>query len=141
MPIIKNAGYMWHRRYVNWQSGDKLMGVLEFKQGKAVNFAYQAGIYALYDKDFKCVYVGQAGRGEIKGLYHRLKDHAISDHLFCRWERFSWYGFYSVKSLEARNKGDVGSNTTLHCKRKNLNHCSPRRIPVQTEIDIAEWEE
>ena len=40
-----------------------------------------------------------------------------------------------------RNKGDVGSNTTLHCKRKNLNHCSPRRIPVQTEIDIAEWEE
>jgi hypothetical protein len=38
-------------------------------------------------------------------------------------------------------KGDVGSNTTLHCKRKGLNRCSPTRIPVQTEIDIAEWEE
>jgi hypothetical protein len=38
-------------------------------------------------------------------------------------------------------KGDVGSNTTLHCKRKDLNRCSPTRIPVQTEIDIAEWEE
>jgi hypothetical protein len=38
-------------------------------------------------------------------------------------------------------KGDVGSNTTLHCKRKDLNRCSPTQIPVQTEIDIAEWEE
>ncbi len=38
-------------------------------------------------------------------------------------------------------KGDVGSNTTLHCKRKNLTRCSPTRIPGQTEIDIAEWEE
>lgn len=37
--------------------------------------------------------------------------------------------------------GDVGSNTTLHCKRKDLNHCSPTRIPGQTEIDIAEWGE
>ena len=100
MPIIKNVGYMWHRKYVNWQKGNELIGFSEVKQGKAVNFADQAGIYALYDKDFKCVYVGQVGRGQIKGLYHRLKDHAISDYLFCRWERFSWFGFYSVKSLE-----------------------------------------
>jgi hypothetical protein len=103
MQIIKNAGYMWHRKYVNWQSGNELIGLPEAKQGKGVNFAAQTGIYALYDKIFRCVYVGQAGRGEIKGLYHRLKDHAISDHLFCRWERFSWYGFYSVKSLEKDN--------------------------------------
>jgi len=40
-----------------------------------------------------------------------------------------------------RAKGDVGSNTTLHCKRKDLNLCLPTRIPVQTGIDIAEWEE
>ena len=39
------------------------------------------------------------------------------------------------------NTRDVGSNTTLHCKRKDLKRCSPTRIPVQTEIDIAEWEE
>jgi hypothetical protein len=38
-------------------------------------------------------------------------------------------------------KGDVGSNTTLYCKRKDLNRCSPTRIAVQTEIDIAELEE
>jgi hypothetical protein len=94
---------MWHRKYVNWQNGSKLIGVSEVKECPAVNFASQAGIYALYDKDFRCVYVGQAGRGETKGLYHRLKDHAIEDYLFCRWERFSWYGFYSVKSLEEGN--------------------------------------
>jgi hypothetical protein len=103
MLIIKNTGYMWHRKYVNWQNGSKLIGVSEVKECPAVNFASQAGIYALYDKDFRCVYVGQAGRGETKGLYHRLKDHAIEDYLFCRWERFSWYGFYSVKSLEEGN--------------------------------------
>jgi epoxyqueuosine reductase len=40
-----------------------------------------------------------------------------------------------------KESGDVGSNTTLHCKRKNLTRCSPTRIPFQTEIDIAEWEE
>ncbi|MBM4147274.1 MAG: GIY-YIG nuclease family protein [Nitrospira sp.] len=100
MPIIKNAGYMWHRKYVDWQSGNELIGFPVEKADKCVNFANQAGIYALYDKDFRCVYVGQAGRGELKGLYHRLKDHAITDYLFCRWERFSWYGFYSEKCLE-----------------------------------------
>jgi len=63
----------------------------------------QSAICALYDKQFKCVYVGQAGKGEEKGLYLRLKDHAVNDNLFCRWQRFSWYGLYSVKSLE---KGD-----------------------------------
>ena len=49
--------------------------------------------------------------------------------------------FYYSSPLTRKAKGDVGSNTTLHCKRKNLNRCSPTRIPVQTEIDIAEWEE
>jgi hypothetical protein len=44
------------------------------------------------------------------------------------------------KAKKAKNM-DVGSNTTLHCKRKDLNRCSPTRIPGQTEIDIAEWEE
>jgi hypothetical protein len=38
-------------------------------------------------------------------------------------------------------KADVGSNTTLHWKRKDLKCSSPTRIPVQTESDIAEWEE
>jgi hypothetical protein len=42
---------------------------------------------------------------------------------------------------QAGIKGDVRSNTTLYCKRKDLNRSSLARIQVQTEIDIAEWEE
>ncbi len=103
MPIIKNTGYLWHRKYINWQSGRQLLGVSESHAGKPVNFADQAAIYALYDKDFKCIYVGQAGRGETKGLYDRLKDHALEDYLFCRWGRFSWWGFYSVENLEKQD--------------------------------------
>jgi len=52
---------------------------------------------------------------------------------------FSWW-IISYK-IEIYAIGDVGSNKTLHCKRKDLNRCSPTRISVQTEIDIAEWEE
>jgi hypothetical protein len=47
----------------------------------------------------------------------------------------------SFSLAEFSESRDVGANATLHCKRKNLTRCSPARIPVQTEIDIAEWEE
>ena len=33
--------------------------------------------------------------------------------------------------------GDVGSNTTLHCKRKDLNRCSLTRIPVQRRQELG----
>ena len=100
MQIIKNTGYMWHRKYVNWQRGRQLIGLSESGKGKPENFADQSAIYALYDKEFRCIYVGQAGKGETKSLYDRLKDHAIRDYLFCRWERFSWWGFYSLENLK-----------------------------------------
>jgi hypothetical protein len=103
MPIIKSTGHFWHRRYVNWQNDRQLVGVSESSPGKPVNFEDQAAIYALYDKEFKCIYVGQAGSRETKGLYDRLKDHAIDDYLFCRWERFSWWGFYSLENLERQD--------------------------------------
>lgn len=96
--IIKNAGFMWHRKYINWQKGAELFGVSEKKYSEPVNFADQAAIYSLYDHNYKCLYIGQAGSGETRGLYHRLKDH-LNDYLFCMWERFSWYGFYSERSL------------------------------------------
>lgn len=98
MPIIKNIGYMWQRKYVNWQSGRELMGYPEIRKGEGVNFADQAGIYMLYDRNLQCVYVGQVGKKD-KGLFDRLKDHT-EDHLFCVWERFSWFGFYTKKALE-----------------------------------------
>jgi hypothetical protein len=96
--IIKNIGYMWHRKYVDWQRGGELLGYSETTD-KPVNFAYQAGLYALYNSNSSCIYIGQAGKGEFKGLYHRLKDHT-ENHLFCMWERFSWFGFYSTATLK-----------------------------------------
>jgi hypothetical protein len=52
-----------------------------------------------------------------------------------------WFPVDAIGQEDLLERGDVGSNTTLHCKRKDFNRCSPTRIPVQTEIDIAEWEE
>jgi hypothetical protein len=98
MEIIKNIGYLWHRKYVNWQSGYELIGYPERGNCNPVNFADQTGIYALYDANFNCIYVGQTGRGE-DGLYKRLQDHAMKGYLFCRWERFTWFGFYSTNAL------------------------------------------
>ncbi len=100
--IIKNIGYMWHRKYIDWQRGGKLIGHSE-TTGKQVNFANQAGIYALYDNNLRCIYVGQAGRGDYKGLYQRLKDHT-DDYLFCMWERFTWFGFYSTSTLNKKTE-------------------------------------
>ena len=100
MPLIKNTGHLWHRKYVDWLSGNQLIGISEKKPYKVANFADQAGIYVLYDNNFSCVYVGQAGSGKSTGLYSRLKEHAINDYLFCRWERFSWWGFYPVEDIE-----------------------------------------
>ena len=34
MQIIKNVGYMWHRKYVNWQKGNELIGFLRSKRVK-----------------------------------------------------------------------------------------------------------
>jgi hypothetical protein len=97
--IIKNIGYMWHRKYVDWQHDYKLIGYPERGKERPVDFAYQAGIYVLYNHNADVLYVGQAGRGETTGLYHRLKDHT-NDELFCLWERFTWFGFYSVDVIE-----------------------------------------
>ena len=63
MAIIKNIGYMWHRKHVNWDTHE-LTGYSDDKEKKKVNFAYQAGIYVLYNRNFECIYVGQAGKGK-----------------------------------------------------------------------------
>ncbi len=96
--IIKNAGFMWHRKFVNWKKKE-LIGHPEEGKDYKFNFADQTAIYGLYDRNNICIYIGQAGSGDVSGLYERLKDHT-NDYLFCMWERFSWYGFYSVKALK-----------------------------------------
>ncbi len=134
--IVKNAGYMWHRKYVNWFSGEELIGYSEVND-KRVNFANQAGIYALYDGNSKCVYVGQSGKGSYKGLYHRLKDHAIEDGLFCMWERFTWFGFYSstmlYKGVNEKAKGNYDKEFPIKTDVNELmNVIESMIIQVQT---------
>ena len=96
--LIKCAGFMWHRRYVDW-SQRSLVGRPEQGKGAEVDFADQSAIYGLYSANHECIYIGQAGSGETKSLYDRLKDHALDDHMFCFWERFTWFGFYSPEQL------------------------------------------
>ena len=96
--LIKSAGFMWHRQYIDW-TRRLLIGVSEDGGREEYNFADQSGIYGLYDDAGQCVYVGQAGKGDQVCLYDRLRDHALKDHLFCFWQRFTWFGFYSAEQL------------------------------------------
>ena len=91
--LIRNFGQLWERRYVFWgSSGVKghLRGYRTSTDGGS-DFRYQIGIYILYDKNYLPVYVGQTGSGT-KRLFDRLRDHQ-RDHLWNRWEYFSWFGF------------------------------------------------
>ena len=103
--LIKTAGYMWNREYVDW-SKRRLMGSPEEGDGAEANFADQSAIYGLYSANHECVYIGQAGSGDSSGLFERLKAHAIEDHLFCFWQRFMWFGFYSAEQLKAEKYPD-----------------------------------
>ena len=62
--LIECAGFMWHRKYVDW-SRRQLLGVSEDGGSEAeIDFANQSAIYGLYDDSGHCIYVGQAGKGE-----------------------------------------------------------------------------
>ena len=98
--IIKNYGRFWEREAVNWGAGGlgnkgHLRGYFKSKS-KPVDFRDQIGIYVLYDRDLRPVYVGQAGNGNAR-LFDRLKHHE-TDHLWNRWLHFSWFGFRGVNA-------------------------------------------
>jgi hypothetical protein len=101
MSTISNYGLLWERKYIFW-GWPKMPGHLKGSNGKKkagrieVDFREQAGVYILYDSNQIPVYVGQAGKGD-KSLYSRLKDHK-DDHLWNRWNYFSWFGLYSIDS-------------------------------------------
>ena len=101
--LIKNYGLYWRRSAVaknagtkaeysdSWSRRGELLGIgIRKRRQKAVDFANQRGIYALYDDNFRLIYVGQAGRGE-RRLYRRLRSHTLNN-LADRWTRFSWFG-------------------------------------------------
>ncbi|MES2757119.1 MAG: GIY-YIG nuclease family protein [Pseudomonadota bacterium] len=97
MPIIKNFGFLWERKYIyRGTGGDGNAGHLcgRASGGKSADFRYQIGVYVLYDRNQSIVYVGQAGNGNAT-LFTRLRNH-MDGALWNRWEYFSWVGFRDV---------------------------------------------
>lgn len=96
MLAIVNFGYLWERKYIFWgQGGQNNKGHLIGYRGSGkslvyVDFRTQKGIYILYDKDMQPIYIGEAGSGN-QNLFYRLKAHK-ENHLWNRWEYFSWFG-------------------------------------------------
>jgi len=90
LKIINAFGIFWNRNFVHWKSIPNLLGIQQIGATE-VNFKDQRGIYLLYDSR-EIIYVGQAIE---QTLGQRLKQHT-SDRLSGRWDRFSWFGFYSV---------------------------------------------
>jgi len=88
--IFNAFGIYWNRNLVLWKSTPDLLG-MQYIGATEVNFKDQRGIYLLYDNR-EIIYVGQAIE---QTLGQRLKQHT-SDRLSGRWDRFSWFGFYSV---------------------------------------------
>jgi hypothetical protein len=105
MPIIKNYGFLWERRYINRGAGGNgnagnLIGYSKGAAGKLIDFREQIGVYALYDHNQTIVYVGQAGNGNAT-LFSRLKQHMTSNDLRNRWSYFSWVGFRDVNKTNS----------------------------------------
>jgi len=99
MPIIKNFGFLWERKYIHRGSGGNgnsghLEGVTKNKF--VADFRDQIGVYVLYDRNQSIVYVGQAGNGNAT-LFTRLRHH-MNGALWNRWEYFSWVGFRDVNA-------------------------------------------
>jgi predicted GIY-YIG superfamily endonuclease len=75
---------------VLWKVAPDLFGVQTFG-ATPVNFDKQIGVYLLHDGR-EVIYVGQAISQTIG---ERLFQH-IKDRFSGRWDRFSWFGLYSV---------------------------------------------
>jgi len=107
--LINAFGMYWSRNAIVWKSKPKILGRQQ-QNSSAVDFAQQTGVYLLYDGR-QVIYVGRAIDQPL-GL--RLQQHTV-DRLNGRWDRFSWFGIYSVADsgeLEA-NKAQSFDTPTL----------------------------
>lgn len=95
--FINAFGMYWARNKVLWTHTPKILGRQQ-TESTTVDFCGQKGVYLLYD-GHKVVYVG---RTTDQPLGVRLKQH-IDDRLNGRWDRFSWFGIYSVKESGSLN--------------------------------------
>jgi hypothetical protein len=102
--LIRNYGRIWERKYINWGRWGVRGHLKGYTNKQKPDFRDQIGIYILYDKDLIPVYIGQAGSGK-QTIYSRLKQHE-TDHLWNRWEYFSWFGFRRVNSTGSLSRYD-----------------------------------
>lgn len=97
--LINAFGMYWARNSVLWTSTPRILGQQQ-TGSTAVDFCGQKGVYLLHDGR-TVVYVG---RTTDQPLGIRLRQH-ISDRLNGRWDRFSWFGVYSVDDKGGLNTG------------------------------------
>ncbi|MEX8503566.1 MAG: HTH domain-containing protein [Leptothrix ochracea] len=88
--LINAFGMYWSRSNVLWTSTPRILGQQQ-PGSTAVDFCNEKGVYLLHDGR-TVVYVG---RTTDQPLGIRLRQH-INDRLNGRWDRFSWFGVYSV---------------------------------------------
>jgi hypothetical protein len=116
--LIQNYGLFWDRRQVRWKgSGAGLYGFPAIdddgkirsakNRGDEVDLRGQVGIYALYDQEFRLLYVGKVGGGKGKNaLFVRLRQHGTplgrTRGLAARWTYFSWFGVLRVLKGEKK---------------------------------------
>lgn len=127
--IIRNYGLFWERdQLAVGKKGPGNKGeLLGYSKGdkSATDFRDQSGIYVLYEgasiNTHRVVYIGQTGAGNQR-LLARLRQHT-NDHLWNRWQRFSWLGFLAI-----------GNNRKLIHKQKT----ALGNIAVATGLDQIE---
>jgi len=104
--LIRNYGHLWERRFIHWGRGSNKGHLQGYSTPSAecADFREQIGIYILFDKSYHPVYIGQVGRGNQR-LFARLRRHQ-KDHLWNRWEYFSWFGFRRVNANKSLSEHD-----------------------------------
>lgn len=95
--LINAFGMYWSRNNVLWTSTPRILGQQQ-PGSTSVDFCNQKGVYLLLDGR-TVVYVG---RTTDQPLGVRLRQHIV-DRLNGRWDRFSWFGIYSVAENASLN--------------------------------------
>jgi hypothetical protein len=99
MLAIRNYGILWERRRVFFGWKGKAGSLLGYNNVfDKVDFRKQMGVYILYNSHQEIVYIGRTGN---PGLFSRLRDH-LKDHLWNRWEYFSWFGICEINKTNAQ---------------------------------------
>ena len=107
--VIPCFGLHWERSLVSWSVGQNLLGAV--KDGDAVNFANQTGVYVLYQWP-QVNYVGRTVRGS---LFQRLRSHD-TDLGKGLWDKFSWFGLSEVDDdgqLRERGQVSIADEVTM----------------------------